>query len=136
MGILILNATVIIVYLEVNPGLLFSVALKCVYLYGLLFCASSHSDNNLAELELSTTKEEDRAVLLEGGLSKSPSVKLSSSSIKTNTIRSICLHTCNLLNISSFKLHQCFLNIFLLFCRFLTMEDTFLLENRATLRAM
>ncbi|XP_009782914.1 protein REDUCED WALL ACETYLATION 4-like isoform X1 [Nicotiana sylvestris] len=66
----------------------------------------SHSDNNLAELELSTTKEEDRAVLLEGGLSKSPSVKLSSSSIKTNTIR------------------------------FLTMEDTFLLENRATLRAM
>ncbi|XP_009782916.1 protein REDUCED WALL ACETYLATION 4-like isoform X2 [Nicotiana sylvestris] len=65
-----------------------------------------HSDNNLAELELSTTKEEDRAVLLEGGLSKSPSVKLSSSSIKTNTIR------------------------------FLTMEDTFLLENRATLRAM
>ncbi|XP_059291116.1 protein REDUCED WALL ACETYLATION 4-like isoform X2 [Lycium ferocissimum] len=66
----------------------------------------SHSDNNLAELELSTTKEEDRAVLLEGGLSKSASVKLSSSSIKTNIIR------------------------------FLTMEDAFLLENRATLRAM
>ncbi|XP_009595217.1 protein REDUCED WALL ACETYLATION 3-like isoform X2 [Nicotiana tabacum] len=66
----------------------------------------SHSDNNLAELELSTTKEEDRAVLLEGGLSKSPSVKLSSSSIKTNIFR------------------------------FLTMEDAFLLENRATLRAM
>ncbi|XP_060187470.1 protein REDUCED WALL ACETYLATION 4-like isoform X2 [Lycium barbarum] len=65
-----------------------------------------HSDNNLAELELSTTKEEDRAVLLEGGLSKSASVKLSSSSIKTNIIR------------------------------FLTMEDAFLLENRATLRAM
>ncbi|XP_055827334.1 protein REDUCED WALL ACETYLATION 4-like isoform X1 [Solanum dulcamara] len=66
----------------------------------------SHSDNNLDELEISTTKEEDRAVLLEGGLSKSASVKLSSSSIKTNIIR------------------------------FLTMEDAFLLENRATLRAM
>ncbi|KAK4361632.1 hypothetical protein RND71_020584 [Anisodus tanguticus] len=65
-----------------------------------------HSDNNLAELEISTTKEEDRAVLLEGGLSKSASVKLSSSSIKTNIIR------------------------------FLTMEDVFFLENRATLRAM
>ncbi|KAJ8531516.1 hypothetical protein K7X08_026950 [Anisodus acutangulus] len=65
-----------------------------------------HSDNNLAELEISTTKVEDRAVLLEGGLSKSASVKLSSSSIKTNIIR------------------------------FLTMEDAFLLENRATLRAM
>lgn len=65
-----------------------------------------HSDNNLVELEISTTKEEDRAALLEGGLPKSVSVKLSSSSIKTNIIR------------------------------FLTMEDAFLLENRATLRAM
>lgn len=65
-----------------------------------------HSDNNLVELEISTTKEEDRAALLEGGLPKSASVKLSSSSIKTNIIR------------------------------FLTMEDAFLLENRATLRAM
>ncbi|KAK6793242.1 hypothetical protein RDI58_006695 [Solanum bulbocastanum] len=66
----------------------------------------SHSDNNLDELEISTTKEEDQAVLLEGGLSKSASVKLSSSSVKTNIIR------------------------------FLTMEDAFLLENRATLRAI
>ncbi|PHT82682.1 hypothetical protein T459_11125 [Capsicum annuum] len=65
-----------------------------------------HSDNNLDELDISTTKEEDRAVLLEGGLSKSASVKLSSSSVKTNIIR------------------------------FLTMEDAFLLEHRATLRAM
>ncbi|XP_055827335.1 protein REDUCED WALL ACETYLATION 4-like isoform X2 [Solanum dulcamara] len=71
-----------------------------------LFPFKVHSDNNLDELEISTTKEEDRAVLLEGGLSKSASVKLSSSSIKTNIIR------------------------------FLTMEDAFLLENRATLRAM
>ncbi|PHT55745.1 hypothetical protein CQW23_04231 [Capsicum baccatum] len=66
----------------------------------------SHSDNNLVELENATIKEEDRAVLLEGGLSKSASMKSSSSSIKTNIVR------------------------------FLTMEDSFLLENRATLRAM
>ncbi|XP_009621383.1 protein REDUCED WALL ACETYLATION 3 isoform X1 [Nicotiana tabacum] len=66
----------------------------------------SHSDNNLVELENATIKEEDRAVLLEGGLSNSASTKLSSSSIKTNIVR------------------------------FLTMEDSFLLENRATLRAM
>ncbi|XP_055804010.1 protein REDUCED WALL ACETYLATION 3-like isoform X1 [Solanum dulcamara] len=66
----------------------------------------SHSDNNLVELENATIKEEDRAVLLEGGLSRSASTKSSSSSIKTNIVR------------------------------FLTMEDSFLLENRATLRAM
>ncbi|KAH0701470.1 hypothetical protein KY285_015748 [Solanum tuberosum] len=71
-----------------------------------LFPFKVHSDNNLDELEISTTKEEDRAVLLEGGLSKSASVKLSSSSVKINIIR------------------------------FLTMEDAFLLENRATLRAI
>ncbi|XP_027185641.1 protein REDUCED WALL ACETYLATION 3-like [Coffea eugenioides] len=65
-----------------------------------------HSDNNLVEMESQTIKEDDRAVLLEGGLTKSPSVKLSSSSIKMNLIR------------------------------FLTMEDSFLLDNRATLRAM
>ncbi|XP_019231694.1 PREDICTED: protein REDUCED WALL ACETYLATION 3-like isoform X2 [Nicotiana attenuata] len=71
-----------------------------------LFPSKVHSDNNLVELENATIKEEDRAVLLEGGLSKSASTKLLSSSIKTNIVR------------------------------FLTMEDSFLLENRATLRAM
>lgn len=65
-----------------------------------------HSDNNLVEMESQTIKEDDRAVLLEGVLTKSPSVKLSSSSIKTNLIR------------------------------FVMMEDSFLLDNRATLRAM
>ncbi|KAM7524956.1 hypothetical protein LguiA_014858 [Lonicera macranthoides] len=64
-----------------------------------------HSDNNLAELENETVKEDDRAVLLEGGLTKSASAKYTSS-IKTNLIR------------------------------FLTMDDSFLLENRLTLRAM
>ncbi|KAL2473734.1 O-acetyltransferase family protein [Forsythia ovata] len=65
-----------------------------------------HSDNNLVELENETIKEDDRAVLLEGGLAKSASAKLSTPSIKTNLIR------------------------------FLTMDDSFLLENRALLRAM
>ncbi|KAL3833605.1 hypothetical protein ACJIZ3_008341 [Penstemon smallii] len=65
-----------------------------------------HSDNNLVELENETIKEDDRAVLLEGGLTKSASIKLPSPSIKTNLIR------------------------------FLTMEDSFLLENRQLLRAM
>ncbi|KAH9797649.1 protein reduced wall acetylation 3 [Citrus sinensis] len=66
----------------------------------------SHSDTNLVELEKETIKEDDRAVLLEGGLSRSASARLLSSSIKTNLIR------------------------------FMTMDDAFLLENRATLRAM
>ncbi|KAK6932244.1 Cas1p 10 TM acyl transferase domain, partial [Dillenia turbinata] len=65
-----------------------------------------HSDTNLVELENQTIKEDDRAVLLEGGLTKSASAKFQSSSIKANLIR------------------------------FLTMDDAFLLENRATLRAM
>ncbi|KAL2524317.1 O-acetyltransferase family protein [Abeliophyllum distichum] len=65
-----------------------------------------HSDNNLVELENETIKEDDRAVLLEGGLAKSASAKLATPSIKTNLIR------------------------------FLRMEDSFLLENRALLRAM
>ncbi|CAH9105878.1 unnamed protein product [Cuscuta epithymum] len=65
-----------------------------------------HSDSNLAELGNETINEEDRAILLEGGLSKSASMKLPTSSLKTNLVR------------------------------FLTMEDSFLLENRTTLRAM
>ena len=65
-----------------------------------------HSDNNLVELGSETIKEDDRAILLEGGLTKSASTKFNSSSIKVNLIR------------------------------FLTMDDFFLLENRLTLRAM
>lgn len=56
----------------------------------LTFLGCSHSDNNLVELERETINEDDRAVLLEGGLSKSPSVKLFSYSVKTNLIRYIC----------------------------------------------
>ncbi|KAK1382083.1 protein REDUCED WALL ACETYLATION 3 [Heracleum sosnowskyi] len=65
-----------------------------------------HSDNNLAELGNESIKEDDQAVLLEGGLTKSTSAKQSTSSIKTILIR------------------------------FLTLDDSFLLEHRATLRAM
>ena len=58
-----------------------------------------HSDNNLVELGSEKIKEDDRAILLEGGLTKSASTKFNSSSIKVNLIR------------------------------FLTMDDFFLLEN-------
>jgi hypothetical protein len=53
-----------------------------------------------------TNKEDEGTVLMEGGLPRSASSKFYSSPIKTNLIR------------------------------FLTLEDSFLLENRATLRAM
>ncbi|PWA83702.1 O-acetyltransferase family protein [Artemisia annua] len=65
-----------------------------------------HSDNSLVELELEAAKEDDRAVLLEGGLTKSTSSRPPAATIKANLIR------------------------------FVTMEESFLLENRATLRAM
>ncbi|CAL4962490.1 unnamed protein product [Urochloa decumbens] len=62
-----------------------------------------HTDSNL---EKETVREDDKAVLLEGGLSKSPSTKLRNISTKTNLIR------------------------------FIMMDESFLLENRAVLRAM
>ncbi|KAG2261870.1 hypothetical protein Bca52824_068949 [Brassica carinata] len=65
-----------------------------------------HSDNNLVELGDLAEKDDDKADLLEGGLARSASVRFHNSSIRTNIIR------------------------------FLSMEDSFLLEHRATLRAM
>ncbi|TYK13262.1 protein REDUCED WALL ACETYLATION 3-like [Cucumis melo var. makuwa] len=67
-----------------------------------------HSDNNLVELaeEKGDKVKDDEAALLEGGLARSASAKFNSSSIKTNLIR------------------------------FLTLDESFLLENRATLRAL
>ncbi|KAI3881499.1 hypothetical protein MKX03_035577 [Papaver bracteatum] len=66
-----------------------------------------HSDTNLVELgDASAIKEDDRAILLEGGLARSASSRFQSSTITANLIR------------------------------FLKMEDSFLLENRPTLRAM
>ncbi|KAK4770014.1 hypothetical protein SAY87_030546 [Trapa incisa] len=65
-----------------------------------------HSDNYLVEIGKDTNKEDDRTVLMEGGLIKSASPKFHSSSVKINLLR------------------------------FLIMDETFLLENRATLRAI
>ncbi|EHA8588831.1 hypothetical protein COCNU_scaffold006797G000040 [Cocos nucifera] len=65
-----------------------------------------HSDVNLVELGNETIKEDDRAVLLEGGLSKSSSAKFQNASVRANLFR------------------------------FITVDESFLLENRAILRAM
>ncbi|KAG2309015.1 hypothetical protein Bca52824_028763 [Brassica carinata] len=65
-----------------------------------------HSDNNLVELGEVKTKEEEVAVLIEGGLPRSVSSRFYNSPVKTNLIR------------------------------FLTLDDSFLIDNRATLRAM
>ncbi|MQM21251.1 hypothetical protein Taro_054287 [Colocasia esculenta] len=65
-----------------------------------------HSDSNLVELANESIKDGDRDALLEGGLSKSASARFQSSSVRTNLIK------------------------------FLTMDEQFLLENRATLKAM
>jgi hypothetical protein len=51
----------------------------------------SHSDINLVELGKETVKEDDRAALLEGGLTRSASMKIYSSSIKANLIRSLAM---------------------------------------------
>ncbi|KAL1193728.1 Protein REDUCED WALL ACETYLATION 1 [Cardamine amara subsp. amara] len=65
-----------------------------------------HSDNNLVDLGGVAEKDDDKADLLEGGLTRSTSIRSHNSSIRTNIIRFLC------------------------------MEDSFLLEHRATLRAM
>ncbi|XP_075477212.1 protein REDUCED WALL ACETYLATION 4-like isoform X2 [Primulina tabacum] len=66
-----------------------------------------NSDINLVELTLTgAVKEDDRAVLLEGGVLQSAPSGLRNSSVASNLIR------------------------------FLTLDESFLLENRATLRAM
>lgn len=56
----------------------------------------SHSDNNLVKLEKVTIKEDDRAVLLEGGLMRTASLKFHSSSIKMNLMRLFATSCSNL----------------------------------------
>ncbi|XP_072991374.1 protein REDUCED WALL ACETYLATION 3-like [Typha latifolia] len=68
--------------------------------------AKVHSDLNLVELGNGTIKEDDRVVLLEGGISKSSAAKFQNTSVRANLIR------------------------------FMTMDESFLLENRAVLRTM
>lgn len=75
----------------------------------LLLC--SHSDSNLVELGEETIKEDDRAILLEGGLSRSASVKFNSSSIKVNLMRFSLWYASSLLNFMFI-----YLQAFLTFC--------------------
>ncbi|KVI00825.1 Cas1p 10 TM acyl transferase domain-containing protein [Cynara cardunculus var. scolymus] len=56
----------------------------------LMSFGSSHSDNSLVELETVVNKEDDRAVLLEGGLTKSAS-RPPGASIRANLISYNCL---------------------------------------------
>ncbi|KAL7246417.1 hypothetical protein ACSBR2_001506 [Camellia fascicularis] len=56
-----------------------------------------HSDNNLVELGNETVKKDDRAVLLEGGLTKLASAKFYTSYIKANLIRDYWLLRFNIL---------------------------------------
>ncbi|KAH7686023.1 O-acetyltransferase protein [Dioscorea alata] len=70
------------------------------------FPSKVHSDVSLPELGNEAAKEDDQTVLLEGGLSRSISTKFQNASIRTNLIR------------------------------FITLEESFLLENRAVLKAM
>lgn len=95
----------------------------------------SHSDNNLVKLEKVTIKEDDRAVLLEGGVMRTASLKFHSSSIKMNLMRLFATSCSNLTLLYGVPK---FLIIFFTFhcSRFMTMDDSFLLENRATFRAM
>ncbi|XP_074269721.1 protein REDUCED WALL ACETYLATION 3-like isoform X2 [Silene latifolia] len=101
--------------MEVNSGpvtagqvsfLLGFIPTLVAWVYAEILEYKSHSDSNLVELGNDVAKEEDRAVLLEGGLSKAASPKFSSSSMKSNLTR------------------------------FVTMDEPFLMENRLILRAM
>lgn len=70
------------------------------------FSSKVHSDVNLVELGNHTVKEDDGAVLLEGGVLQSSSPKLRSSSVTSYIVR------------------------------FFMMDESFLIENRLTLRAI
>ncbi|KAL2464237.1 O-acetyltransferase family protein [Forsythia ovata] len=65
-----------------------------------------NSDVNLVDLGEETVKEDDRAVLLEGGALQSASPRVRNSSVTSHIVR------------------------------FLTLDESFLLENRLTLRAI
>ncbi|CDY17245.1 BnaA05g09430D [Brassica napus] len=78
-----------------------------------------HSDNNL--VELGEVKNKDEEGSSSGGLPRFVSTKFYNSPIKTNL-----------------KRYGVFMKpfTFLSTCRFLTLEESFLIDNRATLRAM
>ena len=102
--------------------------------------ASRHSDVGLVELGNEAVKEDDRAVLLEGGVqSASPKAR---SSTSTFPIFRYCLFESSQLLLNFFflsffmlKFNYCSCFFFTIF-RFFTMEEQFLIDNRLTLRAM
>lgn len=113
---------------------------------GVVLCTSRHSDVNLVDLVKESDKEEDTAVLLEGGevqaVSPRPRITWGSSPI----VRFFLFFSFHFEMASVEIIHLCICYLFLLalitilVCeltfRFLLMDDTFLIENRLTLRAM
>lgn len=102
------------------------------------FCTFSgrNSDVNLVELGNETIKEDDRAVLLEGGGLQSASPRSRSLSSKSHIVRyvenAIFFRFVSNRNLLVNLTCEFFLSNF----RFFMMEESFLLENRLTLRAM
>lgn len=74
--------------------------------------------------------------MLESGLTRSASAKFHPSSVKLNLIRSFSTINFSWGSFCFLALSLKILTFLLSICRFLTMDDSFLLENRATLRAM
>jgi len=64
---------------------------KHFLILNLFFVESSHSDTSLEELGKDAIKEDDRAILLESGLTRSASAKFHPSSVKLNLIRSFSM---------------------------------------------
>ncbi|XP_039053851.1 protein REDUCED WALL ACETYLATION 3-like [Hibiscus syriacus] len=95
-----------------------------------------HSDNNPTELGDETVKDDDRVLLLEGGLTRSASAKVHSSTIKMNLIRLLSFRFSVVMEFSTIKLFIFIIPFLYDFPGFLTMEESFLLENRAILRVM
>lgn len=80
-----------LIYVASNKFLEFrdhiSLQIFCLMLNVFTLLCFSHSDGNLAELGKEATKEDKRAVLLEGGLTKPASSKFDISTFKVNLIR-------------------------------------------------
>jgi len=103
--------------------------------YGLNFCFYSgrNSDINLVDLNHVPNTEDDRSLLLEGGLqATSPRAHNSSASAHLIRYTAHCNWFIKVTVEASFQL----LWLPSLSLRFFLMDDTFLLENRLTLRAM
>lgn len=127
----------LVLFFFLQCGLLFvvfSLSFSLVFDWEFAFLYCSHSDNNLVELGgVVGEKDDDKADLLEGGLPRSASLRFHNSSIRTNIIRLVLLPHYPSFLITTLQLFSARVS---LIYRFLSMEDSFLLEHRATLRAM